>query len=288
MQEVLQKLVRYEIKIRKALQTHTQGSHRSLFKGSGLTFDDVRAYQYGDDVRTIHWMVSSKGHGLFVKTFHEEKEQTVFFIVDVSASQDVGRQGAKKLATSREVCATLALSALEEGSQVGLLLFSNKKEGLVRPRKGRAHIHSILHTLYHTQPTSLETQLSLALRQGLELIKRTSMFVIISDFIDQNYTDLLRAMTHKHDVILVHIHAKQEQTFPRIGILPFRDPETRRTRWIHTNRAFEKKLQNKWLETRNYLQEITQRYGASYVDLSTEEEIVGPLIKLFEQRRYVK
>ena len=288
MQEVLKKLVRYEIKIRKALQTHTQGGHRSLFRGSGLTFDDVRAYQYGDDVRTIHWMVSSKGHGLFVKTFHEEKEQTVFFIVDISASQQVGGRSTKKLDTAREVCATLALSALEEGSQAGLLLFSNQKEGLVRPRKGRAHIHPILHTLYHTQPTSLETNLSLGLKQGLELIKRTSIFVVISDFFDQHYTDLLRAMAHKHDVILAHIHTRYEQRFPQLGILPFRDPETGKTRWIHANYTFQKKLQHKWTETQNHLRETATRYGASYVHLSTEEDIVTPLIKLFEQRKYVK
>ena len=128
MKEILKKLRKYEIQIRKAINSQMQGDFHSIFKGSGIEFDDVRAYQYGDDVRTIDWNVSAKGHGTFVKTYKEEKEQSVFFILDVSASQEIGVDGSKKIDISKEICALLAISAIKENSQVGLMCFSDQNE----------------------------------------------------------------------------------------------------------------------------------------------------------------
>src|SRR6478735_5354152 len=127
MKDLLTKLKKYEIQIRKAINTHMQGNFHSVFKGSGLEFSDVRSYQYGDDVRTIDWNVSAKGHGTFVKIFKEEKEQTVFFMVDVSASQEIGKRNRRKIDATKEICGVLALSAVREESQAGLYCFSDRK-----------------------------------------------------------------------------------------------------------------------------------------------------------------
>ena len=137
MKELVKKLRKYQIQIRKAINNQMQGDFHSVFKGSGLEFDDVRAYQYGDDVRIIDWNVTAKGHGTFVKTFREEKEQIVFFLIDVSASQEIGTPGNQKIDIAKEIGGVLALSAVEEQSQVGLICFSDQKERYVKPGKGQ-------------------------------------------------------------------------------------------------------------------------------------------------------
>ena len=161
MKELLKRLRRYEIQIRKAVTSQMQGDFRSLFKGSGLEFDDVRPYQYGDDVRTIDWKVSAKGHGTFVKTFKEEKEQTIFFILDVSASQEIGSEGRNKLDIAKEVCGVLALSGAKESSQLGLICFSDVREKAIKPKKGMAQAYEILHSIVNLKPQSLKTNVTI-------------------------------------------------------------------------------------------------------------------------------
>ena len=139
MKELLKKLRKYEIQIRRALNSQMQGDFRSIFKGSGLEFDDVRSYQYGDDVRSINWNVTAKGHGTYVKTFREEKEQIVYFILDISASQEIGSQGRQKMDIGKEICGILAVSAIKESSQVGLLCYTDQKEKFIKPGKGANH-----------------------------------------------------------------------------------------------------------------------------------------------------
>ena len=157
MKELLKKLRKYEIQIRKVINSHMQGDFHSIFKGSGLEFDDVRPYQYGDDIRTIDWNVSAKGHGMFVKTFKEEKEQTVFFILDVSASEDIGSAGRTKGDIGKEICGVLALSASKESSHLGLICFSDVKEKFMKPTKGHSQAYEIISTLAKLQPKSFQS-----------------------------------------------------------------------------------------------------------------------------------
>ena len=147
-----------------------QGDFRSIFKGSGLEFDDVRPYQYGDDIRTIDWNVSAKGHGTFVKTFREEKEQTVFFILDVSASGDIGNPGRTKADVAKEICGVLALSSVKESSHVGMICFSDVKERYVKPGKGHSQAYEIIAALATLRPVSLKTSLKNALYFALNII----------------------------------------------------------------------------------------------------------------------
>jgi len=154
MKEILKKLRRYEVRIRKAINSQMQGDFHSIFKGSGLEFDDVRQYQWGDDIRTIDWRVTAKGHGTFVKTFIEEKEQTVLFVLDVSASQEIGKQKKQKIDIAKEVTGVLALSAIREGSKVGLLSYSNQVEDYVKPAKTVAHAYEIINRMFSLKPKS--------------------------------------------------------------------------------------------------------------------------------------
>ena len=217
MKDILKKLRRYEIRVRKAITSHMQGDFQSIFKGSGLEFDDVRAYQYGDDVRTIDWNVTAKGHGTFVKTFKEEKEQTVFFLLDVSASQEIGRDGQQKIDIGKEITALLSFSAIKESSQVGLLCFSDQREKYVRPAKGTTHAYEIFNTLFNLKPKSKKTNLSEAIKFTLDLLKRRSIIFLVSDFVDEGYTHNLKGMARKHDLIIIHLYDFGVHIFAVIG-----------------------------------------------------------------------
>src|ERR1041384_1966643 len=184
MKDLLKKLRRYEIQIRKAINSQMQGDFHSVFKGTGLEFDDVRPYQYGDDIRTIDWNVSAKGHGTFVKTFREEKEQTVFFILDVSASEDIGSPGKTKVDIGKEICGVLSLAAVKESSHVGLICFSDIRDRYIKPTKGHLQAYEIISALTSLKPTSKGTNLTKAISFALNAIRRRSVVILISDFID--------------------------------------------------------------------------------------------------------
>jgi uncharacterized protein (DUF58 family) len=282
MKELLKKIRKYEIQIRKAINAHMQGDFRSLFKGSGLEFDDVRAYQYGDDVRSIDWNVSAKGHGTFVKTFREEKEQTVFFIVDVSASQEIGQPGKNKIDISKEITMLLAFSALKESSQVGLLCYSDQKEKYVKPGKGRKHGYEILGQLYRLSPKSRQTDLHGAIRFALNFIKRKSIVIFISDFIDDNYEHDLRGLAGKHDLVLIHVTDKRESNLPALGIIPLHDKESNQTIWVNTSsQAFRQQMKQKRTGDLEY---FARKHQADYLAVQTDEDYVPELIKLFKVR----
>src|SRR5690606_37751361 len=185
MKELIKKLRKYEIQIRKAITSQMQGNYHSIFKGSGLEFDDVRTYQYGDDIRTIDWNVSAKGHGTFVKTYREEKEQTVFFLLDVSASQEIGTPGNKKIDVGKEICGVLTLSAIKEHSHVGVICFSDQKEQYIKPGTGVQHGYQLIKKIFDLRPSSSKTDLSKGILYTLKAIKRRSVVIVISDFIDE-------------------------------------------------------------------------------------------------------
>ncbi len=196
MKELLKKLRKYEIQIRKAINSQMQGDFHSIFKGSGLEFDDVRPYQYGDDIRTIDWNVTAKGHGTFVRTYKEEKEQTIFFILDVSASQDIGGPGKTKVDIGREICGVLALAGAKESSQLGLICFSDEREQFIKPAKGTAQAYQMIYSLAKLEPKSSRTNLNKAISFALNSIKRRSVIIMVSDFIDEGYQHSLKSREH--------------------------------------------------------------------------------------------
>ncbi|MFZ6013726.1 MAG: DUF58 domain-containing protein [Bacteroidota bacterium] len=285
MKELLKKLRKYEIQIRKAINSQMQGDFHSIFKGTGLEFDDVRPYQYGDDIRTIDWNVSAKGHGTFVKTFREEKEQTVFFILDVSASEDIGNPGRTKSDIGKEICGVLALSAVKESSHVGLICFSDIKEKYFKPTKGHSQAYEIISALAHLNPRSLKTNLSKAISFALNTIKRRSVVILISDFIDEGYTHNLKSLARRHDLVVIQISDKRETRLPKLGIIPVIDKETQRTLWINTSFGdFRDKISNRYTARKGELEKFSRKHQINFISLDTEEDYVPHLLKLFKVR----
>ncbi len=285
MKEILKKLRSYEIRVRKAVTSHMQGDFQSIFKGSGLEFDDVRAYQYGDDVRTIDWNVTAKGHGTFVKTFKEEKEQTVFFILDVSASQEIGKDGNQKIDVGKEITALLSFAAIKESSQVGLLCYSDIREKYIKPAKGSRHGYEIFNSLFSLKPKSRKTDLDAAIKFSLDLLKRRSVIFLISDFVDENYIHSLKGMAKKHDMIVVHLFDKREAVFPSLGIVPLYEKESGKNIWVNTSSStFQGIFDRTYTSNRSNLENFCRRNDVNYLPIDTREDFVPKLIKLFTMR----
>lgn len=285
MKELVKKLRKYEIQIRKAINSQMKGDFHSIFKGSGLEFDEVRPYQYGDDIRTIDWNVSAKGHGLFVKTFKEEKEQTVYFILDVSASEDIGSPGKTKANIGKEICGVLALSAVKESSHVGLICYSDVKERYIKPSKGQLQAYNIISTISSLKPQSLKTNLSKALAFALNTIKRRSVIILISDFIDDGYYKNLKSLARKHDLVIIQVSDKRETDLPKLGIIPVEDKESRRILWINTSFGDFRKLLSSNMETRKQeLISFSRKHQINFLSLDTDEDYVPKLLRLFKVR----
>jgi uncharacterized protein (DUF58 family) len=284
MEEILAKLRKYEIKIRKVINSQMRGDFHSIFKGSGLEFSDVRDYLYGDDVRRIDWNVSAKGQGTFVKEFKEEKEQTVFFLIDVSASQDLGAS-ITKLHTAQEICGVLAISAAKENNDIGLICFSDQKERYMKPQKGQKYAYEMILNLFKLEPKSLKTDISKMILYTLQTVKRKSIIILLSDFIDENYESHLKALSKKHDLVIIQLYDKKEISLPRLGIIPVYDKETRKTFWLNTSsKEFRLMQKERFEKTRNLLESIALKSNANYLSINTEEDFVPQLIDLFRKR----
>jgi uncharacterized protein (DUF58 family) len=287
MDEFLARLRNFDIRIRKAVNSQMRGSFRSIFKGTGLEFSDLRTYQYGDDVRAIDWNVSSKGHGTFVKVFREEKDQTVFFVVDVSASQLVGPRTRDKLEATKEVCGVLALSAIREASHVGMYCFSDQKEKYIKPGNGLKTGYQLIRSLHKLQPESARTSIADALLFTLNALKRRSVVILLSDFIDLSYEHNLKALAKKHDLVVIHLYDQREVKLPKLGIIPVHDTETGQTVWANTSSAsFRSGLYNTFRQNQMRLERLCKQYNASYLAIDSQEDFVPKLVELFRVRKY--
>lgn len=281
----LSRIVQLEIRIRKAINTQMHGNFSSIFKGSGLEFSDLRQYHYGDDVRHIDWNTTAKGHGTFVKLFKEEKEQTVFFLLDVSASQLVGNRQQNKLNTLKEVAGVLAFSAMQEAGHIGFCAYSDQNEKFIAPGSGKKHAYKSISEIFKLAPLSLGTDLKAGLKFTLQALKRKSLVFVISDFIDDNYQELLRAMALKHDLVVIHIQDRLEYAMPKMGIVPVYDPERRQTTWVNTSlRSFRDEL-NDNLHEASELKNRCKQWQADYVSIAAGEDFVPALVKLFKVRK---
>ncbi|MCZ8214617.1 MAG: DUF58 domain-containing protein, partial [Cyclobacteriaceae bacterium] len=258
----------------------------SIFKGSGIEFDDVRPYQYGDDIRSIDWNVSAKGHGLFVKTFREDKEQTVFFILDVSASQNIGNEGRTKSDIGKEICGVLSLAATKESSHVGLICFSDKNELYLKPTKGNSQAYEIISALAKLKPQSKTTNLSKAISFAVNIIKRRSVIVMISDFIDgEDFFHDLKALSKRHDLVMIHVSDARETNLPKLGIIPVQDKESGKTLWINTSFGdFRQKISSQVETRKDELAKFSRKHQINFVSLSTEDDYVPKLLRLFKIR----
>ncbi len=285
MKEILKKVRKYEIEIRKYLNNSNQGDYNSIFKGSGIDFDDLRPYQYGDDHRSINWNISAKEDKIYTNTYKEDKEQSVFFLVDVSQSQHIGKEE-NKINISKEIASVLTISALNTNSQVGILCFSDQKELFIQSKKGASHGYRIIKNLYELNQKSKKTNISSMIKFFMNTVKKKSLVILISDFIDKDYNKNMRALAKKHDVICLHIYDDYETNIPNLGIIELEEKENNFRKWVNTSSSSFKKLSdNLFISKPEELKKEMNAIGINYLKINSKENYVKNLIKLFKYRK---
>lgn len=285
MKEILKKVRKYEIEIRKYLNNSNQGDYNSIFKGSGIDFDDLRPYQYGDDHRSINWNISAKEDKIYTNTYKEDKEQSVFFLVDVSQSQHIGKEE-NKINISKEIASVLTISALNTNSQVGILCFSDQKELFIQSKKGASHGYRIIKNLYELNQKSKKTNISSMIKFFMNTVKKKSLVILISDFIDKDYDKNMRALTKKHDVVCLHIYDDYETNIPNLGIIELEEKENNFRKWVNTSSSSFKKLSdNLFISKPEELKKKMNAIGINYLKINSKENYVKNLIKLFKYRK---
>jgi uncharacterized protein (DUF58 family) len=289
LKDIIRKLRKYEVRIRKAVHSHVHGNYHSIFKGSGIEFSDLREYQYGDDIRTIDWNVTAKGHGPYVRLFQEDKEQHILFLVDVSASLKIGKRDQTKLDIIKEITGVLMLSAVKEGSEVGLVCYSDKKELYVAPNKGIKHVYFLINKLFNLEPESTSTDLNKALHYTLSILKRKSIVIVLSDFIDENYDKNLISLSKKHDLVLIQIQDTREMFLPSMGIIPLLDTETNKTIWVNSSsKTFRETMEKRQRAIQEKLENFSGTHESNYTCLKTHEDYIIKLVELFRVRNFHK
>ena len=285
MKEILKKVRKYEIEIRKYLNNSNQGDYNSIFKGSGIDFDDLRPYQYGDDHRSINWNISAKEEKIYTNTYKEDKEQSVFFLVDVSQSQHIGKEE-NKINISKEIASVLTISALNTNSQVGILCFSDQKELFIQSKKGASHGYRIIKNLYELNQKSKKTNISSMIKFFMNTVKKKSLVILISDFIDKDYDKNMRALAKKHDVVCLHIYDDYETNIPNLGIIELEEKENNFRKWVNTSSSSFKKLSdNLFISKPEELKKKMNAIGINYLKINSKENYVKNLIKLFKYRK---
>ncbi len=283
--DIYKKVRKIEIKARGLSRQLFSGEYHSAFKGRGMAFSEVREYQYGDDVRNIDWNVTARLNHPYVKIFEEERELTVMLLVDVSGSNRFGTHHQFKEELVAEVAATLAFSAIQNNDKVGVILFSDKIEMFIPPKKGSSHILRIIRELITFRPTSNGTNLSEALRYFSNVIKKRCTAFLLSDFYDDNYTDALKIAASKHDLVAIRITDEKEVNLPDLGLAKFYDPETSETIWIDTaDSHIRQDFANRYQRHVGKVEENLRKYGIDQTVLYTGEDYVKELKKLFEMR----
>tara|TARA_B100002052_G_scaffold53145_1_gene46313 strand:+ start:571 stop:1434 length:864 start_codon:yes stop_codon:yes gene_type:complete len=283
--DILKKVRKYEIEIRKFLNNSNQGDYNSIFKGSGLDFDDLRPYQYGDDHRSINWNITAKEDKIYTNTYKEDKEQSVFFLVDVSKSQHIGREE-NKINISKEITSVLTLSALNTNSQVGLICFSDQKELFIESKKGISHGYRIIKNLYDLKQKSNKTNLTSMVKFFMGTIKKKSLVIILSDFIDENYIKSLKSLSKSHDVICLHIYDDYEAKIPELGIIQVEEKENNFKKWVNTSSRSFQKMTNKFFDEKSTeIKKKMNSIGINYLKINSKENYIKNLIKLFKYRK---
>lgn len=283
--ELIKKVRRIEIKTRGLSQHIFSGEYHSAFKGRGMSFSEVREYQYGDDVRNIDWNVTARTGGPHVKVFEEERELTMMLLVDISKSSFFGTVKQMKNEIITEICAVLAFSAANNNDKVGLLLFSDRIEKFIPPKKGKHHILRIIRDLLETRPEGQGTDLGLALEYFTNMVKKRSICFLLSDFLTDNYERALSVAARKHDLIGLHLYDPKEAELPKLGIIRAQDAESGQTSWIDTaDRKVRAHYQQWYAQQQAYFRQAFQKSQADVISLATTEDYVVGLRNFFASR----
>lgn len=285
--ELLKKVRKIEIKSRALSQNIFAGEYHSTFKGRGMTFSEVREYQYGDDIRDIDWNVTARHNRPFVKVYEEERELTVMLLIDVSGSRFFGALGQEKREMITEIGATLAFSATQNNDKIGAIFFSDKVEKFIPPKKGRKHILLIIRELIDFQPTSQGTNIAKAVEYLADALKRRCTAFLVSDFIDNSdYRHALNIARNRHEVMALQVYDKRDASLPNVGLMRVADLETGTSKWIDTSSQKVRKAFDKWWYQRQQgMSETLRSCRVDFASVATDEDYVKALLGLFKTRR---
>ena len=288
--DILKRVRKIEIKTRGLSNEIFAGKYHTAFRGRGMSFSEVREYRAGDDVRDIDWNVTARSSKPYIKVYEEERELTMMLLVDVSASRSFGSTSHTKKNVITEIAAVLAFSAAQNNDKVGCIFFSDKIEKFIPPKKGKSHILMIIRELLQFKPESNSTALSEAVRYLTNVNKKRCTTFILSDFINARSDralaeDALKIATGKHDLVGIRVWDPREAELPDVGIVELEDSETGRKVWVDTSsRRVREHYATSWQEREQQVEELLRRNRIDSVKISTDEDYVSSLIKLFKQR----
>jgi len=283
--ELLKKVRKIEIKTRRLSDHVFGGEYHSTFKGRGMTFSEVRQYQFGDDVRSIDWNVTARYNEPFVKVFEEERELTMMLLVDVSGSEHFGTTNQFKKSVITEISATLAFSAMQNNDKVGLILFSNEVELFIPPKKGKSHVLRIIRELIEFEPKSHKTNIAEALKFLRNVMKKKAIVFVLSDFMCENYDNTLRVAGNKHDVTGIRVYDEKEEYIPNLGVIQVEDSESGKLKLVNTS---SKKVRNEYrhyyAEKVRYFNDAFAKSGSGVISCRVDESYVKKLLGYFKRR----
>lgn len=284
--DLLKRVRQIEIKTRGLSNNIFAGQYHSAFKGKGMSFSEVREYQYGDDVRDIDWNVTARYNKPFVKVFEEERELTVMLLIDVSNSLDFGTVKQLKKDMVTEIAATLAFSAIQNNDKIGVIFFSDRIEKFIPPKKGRKHILYIIRELLDFKPESKRTDIKIAVEYLTNVIKKRCTTFMISDFIDENdFRNALTIANRKHDIVAIQVYDRRMAELPDVGLMKVRDAETGHEQWIDTSsRALRRAHNDWWIQRQGVLNETFTKSNVDSVSIRTGQDYVKSLLNLFAKR----
>jgi len=283
--DLLKKVRKIEIKTRRLSDHIFGGEYHSTFKGRGMTFSEVRQYQYGDDVRNIDWNVTARYQEPFIKVFEEERELTMMLMVDVSGSELFGTETQFKNEIITEIAATLAFSATQNNDKIGLILFSDEVELYIPPKKGRSHVLRIIRELIEFHPKSKQTNIVEALKFLSNVMKKKAIVFVLSDFISEDYKQTLKIVAGKHDVTGIRVYDKHEESIPNLGMVQMQDEESGELLLVNTASKKVRLNYGKFYRDKvNYYKDSFAKSGAGVIDCRVDESYVKKLLGYFKRR----
>jgi uncharacterized protein (DUF58 family) len=283
--ELLKKVRKIEIKTRRLSDHIFSGEYHTSFKGRGMTFSEVRQYQYGDDIRAIDWNVTARYNEAHVKVFEEERELTMMLMVDISGSENFGSTTQFKKEIVIEIAATMAFSATQNNDKIGLILFSDEIELYIPPKEGRSHVLRLIRELIEFEPKSHKTDIAQALKFLSSTQKKKAIVFMISDFMCENYEQTLKIASKKHDVTGIRVYDIREEKMPNLGMVTMLDAETGRTQLIDTSsKAVRMNYERHYQDKVNYFKESFRKSGSGIVSTRVDESYVTKLLSYFKSR----
>ena len=284
--EIIKKVRKIEIKTRGLSQNIFAGQYHSAFKGRGMAFSEVREYQYGDDVRDIDWNVTARFHRPYVKVYEEERELTVMLLVDLSGSLDFGSVQQTKRDLVTEIASTLAFSAIQNNDKIGVILFTDRIEKYIPPKKGRKHILYIIHELLNFKPAGVRTDIGMAVSYLTRVMKRRCTAFLLSDFYSRSdFSKPIQIANSKHDVVGIQVYDPRAKSLPDIGLMKVRDAETGHEMIIDTSSAKLRQAHARyWIEREDLLNRTFAKSKVDWTSVATNENFTKALLLLFKKR----